>query len=438
MKKSNLKRKLVKHHGGRSEEPYRHVLVAVAGQTPQIITETLYALMVLRRPPIPISEIFILTTARGAEIARRALLDREQGHFFAFCREYGFGPGSIAFDETHIITIKKDVGSAQGSVVGRKRKEPTTRRRQPATALDDIRTVADNAALAQQLIGFIKQLTNQPDTALHCSLAGGRKTMSAYMALALTLYGRQQDTLSHVLVSEEFESNPKFFFPPRRNRQIPIQRSGALEIVHTRDARIELAEIPFIRLRERLGADFMQLDQSVEQIIQLAQYQINLSQPAADRLRIDLKKREARWGMVRLDLSGILLAWYAYFADLKANRCVRPELPTCAGCSDCFQRLQEVDRERFIQIYRSVYAFSADQFNQWEKKTRETLQRGQFGPFDERTLISYISRINKALGSAQLSQPLNIMTTGGYGGKRYGLPIDKTQIDVSGHERETQ
>lgn len=429
----------MKPYKQQTNQAYRHILVAVAGQTPQIVTETLYALMVLRRPPIPISEIFILTTARGAQTARRALLDPEQGQFFAFCREYSIDPNIIAFDENHIITIKKEVvrvqgpGSKQrgkGPVTSSQHKKEAAGTRQPALELEDIRTVEDNAALAQQLIGFIKQLTNQPDTALHCSLAGGRKTMSAYMALALTLYGRQQDRLSHVLVSEEFESNPKFYFPPRRNQQIPIQRGSALDIVHTKDARIELAEIPFIRLRERLGSTFVQLDQSVEQIIQLAQRQINLTPPAADRLHIDLKKREARWGMVSLPLSGIRLAWYAYFADLKANRCVRPELPTCAGCADCYQRLHETDHDRFIHIYRHVYSYSSSDFNKWETDTRKTLQRGELGKFDEHNLVSYISRINKAIDNAQLPQQLRVIATGGYGNKRYGLGIDKTQIEV--------
>jgi CRISPR-associated protein (TIGR02584 family) len=58
------------------KKAHRHVLVAVAGQTPQIITETLYALMVQHRPPLPISEIYVITTAKGAATAQRALLDR--------------------------------------------------------------------------------------------------------------------------------------------------------------------------------------------------------------------------------------------------------------------------------------------------------------------------------------------------------------------------
>jgi CRISPR-associated protein Csx14 len=423
----------------------RHILVAVAGQTPQIVTETLYALMVARRPQIPIAEIFIITTARGAQTARRALLDPDHGQFFAFCREYHLDPAAIAFDDDHIVTIKQSGVRSQESGVRSQRqgvgsqKSRAGSKKPPAETssilnsdswllssdLDDIRTAQDNAALAQQLLGLIKQLTERPDTALHCSLAGGRKTMSAYMALALTLYGREQDTLSHVLVSEEFESNPKFFFPPKKNRQIPIRRGSDLDIAQTRDARIELAEIPFIRLRKRLGPGFAQLDQSVEETIQLAQHEINLTPAAADRLVVDLNQRAARWGANSLPLSGIHLALYAYFTQTKTAHCLRPELPTCAGCTDCFQEFPQLDTSRFVEIYRRVYPRSRLGFDAW----LESKKKKNKAILDAENFQSYVSHINRALKSAPAL--LRITPIGGYGNKRYGLRMDKTQIDVN-------
>ena len=50
---------------------YREVLIFVAGATPQIITETLYGLMVEKKPPVWPDEIFILTTETGKRKARR-------------------------------------------------------------------------------------------------------------------------------------------------------------------------------------------------------------------------------------------------------------------------------------------------------------------------------------------------------------------------------
>ena len=71
--------------GAQPATPKRHILVAVTGNTPQIVTETLYVLAVAQRPPVPISAVYILTTARGAEIAW-AKLGGEQGAIAALQR----------------------------------------------------------------------------------------------------------------------------------------------------------------------------------------------------------------------------------------------------------------------------------------------------------------------------------------------------------------
>jgi CRISPR-associated protein (TIGR02584 family) len=62
------------------------------------------------------------------------------------------------------------------------------------------------SAIKNKLLLIIdKQLTfsyiKDPDCALHCSLAGGRKVMSFYSGYLFSLGGRQQDRLSHTLIS---------------------------------------------------------------------------------------------------------------------------------------------------------------------------------------------------------------------------------------------
>jgi hypothetical protein len=74
--------------------------------------------------------------------------------------------------------------------------------------------------------------------------------MGFLLGYAMSLFGRRQDRLSHVLVSAPFEDHPGFFFPPRKPRVIFAQRDN--RPVRTDDARISLAEIPFLRLREGL------------------------------------------------------------------------------------------------------------------------------------------------------------------------------------------
>ncbi len=53
-----------------TDHPYpRRILLAVTGLTPQVITETLYALAVQRQPAFIPTEIHLLTTHEGAEAA---------------------------------------------------------------------------------------------------------------------------------------------------------------------------------------------------------------------------------------------------------------------------------------------------------------------------------------------------------------------------------
>lgn len=203
----------------------RRVLLAVTGLSPQIVTETLYALAVrAERPWIP-TEIRLLTTARGADHARLNLLSADPGWFHRLCADYPLPP--IHFDADCIEVIRDAAGAP----------------------LADIRTQADNDATADALTETVRALTADPDSALHVSIAGGRKTMGYYLGYALSLFGRPQDRLSHVLVEDGFEGHPQFYYPSPGQRVIHTFGANSRPLDCQR-AQVELADIPFVRLRE--------------------------------------------------------------------------------------------------------------------------------------------------------------------------------------------
>lgn len=203
----------------------RRVLLAVSGLSPQIVTETLYALAIrAERPWIP-TEIRLLTTARGAEHARLNLLSTEPGWFHRLRADYGLP--QIRFDIACIEVIRDVDG----------------------LPLADIRSQADNDATADALIEAVRALTADPDCALHVSIAGGRKTMGYYLGYALSLFGRVQDRLSHVLVDQGFEGHPQFYYPSPGERVIHTLGANPRPL-DCRQAEVTLAEIPFVRLRE--------------------------------------------------------------------------------------------------------------------------------------------------------------------------------------------
>ena len=209
----------------------RRVLLCAIGMSPQIVTETLYALAVkpgAGREPWIATEIHLVTTARGAANARLNLLSGDPGWFHQLRRDYGlpqiaFGPESI-----HVIQDANGRG------------------------LEDIRTPSDNEAAADQIAELVRSLSEGEGAQLHASMAGGRKTMGYYLGYAMSLFGRPQDRLSHVLVSEPFEGHPDFYYPTPTERVIHTRAPLPPQAMNCADALVQLAEIPFVRLRDGL------------------------------------------------------------------------------------------------------------------------------------------------------------------------------------------
>ena len=80
--------------------------------------------------------------------------------------------------------------------------------------LDDAATDKDHQLTADFIIDKVRTLTADGQLPVHASLAGGRKTMTFLLGYAMSLYGRPEDELSHVLVSQGFENIREFFTRP--------------------------------------------------------------------------------------------------------------------------------------------------------------------------------------------------------------------------------
>ncbi len=208
----------------------RRILLASLGLFPQVLTETLWCLARADPPFVP-TEIHAVTTVEGRRRAELTLLDPSSAMLRALAADLGHPQlaEALTADRLHVI--------ADGG--GR--------------PLADIDGPADNEAAADTIARLVARLTADPRAALHVSIAGGRKTMGFLVGYALSLHGRAQDRLSHVLVSEPFQSHPQFFFPPGEPRVLMARESRP---VSTAEARVMLADIPFVRLRPALQPEF--------------------------------------------------------------------------------------------------------------------------------------------------------------------------------------
>ncbi|MCX8099136.1 MAG: CRISPR-associated ring nuclease Csm6 [Casimicrobiaceae bacterium] len=222
----------------------KRILLCVTGLSPQIVTETVYALATRESPWIP-NEVHLVTTAKGAENARLLLLSEDPGWFFRLCADYRLPP--IRFDASLIHVINDAEGKP----------------------LADIKNDADNAAAADTIARVVRQLTMESDTEVHASIAGGRKTMGYLLGAAMSLYGRTADRLSHVLVSSPYESHAGFFYPTPQPRVITAQGSSG-EALDCSKARVWLGDIPFVRLRSLLRRDLVERDLSYASLVELA------------------------------------------------------------------------------------------------------------------------------------------------------------------------
>ena len=196
-------------------------LLAVTGMTPQVITETLYGLH-RQGSPWP-DKLHIMTTQIGLGIVEQSLLE---GHKLdALC------------DELDMPRYRRD--QVQIDVVPDAEGRP----------VDDARTIEDHEALADFIMQTVRELTADESTQVHASIAGGRKTMTFYLGYAMSLFGRPDDGMSHVLIGGGYENHPAFYFPTRTSQMIETREGRVLDMA---DADVNLADIPFIRHRDQL------------------------------------------------------------------------------------------------------------------------------------------------------------------------------------------
>jgi len=355
----------------------KEILVAVAGLTPQVITETLYYLTKVKKPPVKISEIYVITTSDGKREILGKLLNKNKGKFFEFCRDFKIDPSSIKFDESRIILLTDSNGNP----------------------LRDIRTARDNELVADQITEFIREKTRNPDTALHCSVAGGRKTMSVYLAYALMFFGRARDTLSHVLVDEKSEKDKGFFYPEKSLKM---------------KSNVQLAEIPYVRLREKITKLFGPEKLSFSRMVTMAQEEIDTT-PFPENLEVNLKKRFVKIGERKINLNPKHLALYAHYAERK--RTIPDE--------NCFEPLKGRDsiNNHLNEIIDYILRMLPNVDPQKYKFTPENL-------------LQDISKINKqiegGLDDPRLAPNYKITSAEPgkrvYGATRYGIRLEKAKI----------
>lgn len=365
----------------------RRILLAVTGLTPQVITETLYALATAGTPFVP-TEVHLVTTATGAENARLNLLLPKTGWFHRLRADYGLP--AIDFPPNNIHTLRDADGMP----------------------LDDIRTPEQNILAADQISDLLRRLTDAPDTELRVSIAGGRKTMGYYLGYALSLYGREQDRLSHVLVSDPYETNRDFYYPTPYAHPIHVKRGDKELTVDARHALVELADIPFVRLRDGLPEALLKGAASFSQAVAAAR-----CGDRAPGLAIDVPRRRVAAGgePVRLtDQNFALLLWLA------RRRVAGREPIACAS-----KRANPEAAHDYLAVCREIAGPHASATERAETALRHGMDSLWFSPAKRRLHDAFI----RALGRNDAAH-YEIRQVGARNASRFELTLAPEYIHI--------
>ena len=261
------------------------LLLAVVGLTPQVVTETLFALIVGQQYPFIPTRLKLITTGNAYSRLHAQLLDDKNGKLYAFARDYA--PELLPRISDTEIVVLRDAQERE---------------------LPDIASADDSTAAADQIIEIVREATRAHDRAICASIAGGRKSMGFLLGYAMSLFGRPQDRLSHVLVNKPFQDQPAFFYPPPQSQL--ILASPDASPVSTDEARITLTDIPFLRLRETLPDWLLTRHSGFAETIADAQGEL-----APVRLTLCVAQSELRCAGESLRLSPVEFAFAWWLAE---------------------------------------------------------------------------------------------------------------------------
>lgn len=248
----------------------RTVLLAIVGTSPAVLTETVWALA-NQTPSVVPDVVCVLTTKTGKNRLNETLRSGSPTvweEMRAALSAKGVDvEGKLAFGDAAIRCFPDADGNEA----------------------DDLRDSADSLRAADTMLAEIRRYCDDPSWTILASIAGGRKTMSALLMNCMSLLGREQDKVYHVLVPPQFEygMSPPFYFPQRGLRH-RIAATG--KTVPSRQVAIELFEVPFVRMRGWYQEKFKSLPPTYAELVRRVSGSGRPAQVMPPLLVLDLRK----------------------------------------------------------------------------------------------------------------------------------------------------
>ncbi len=249
------------------------VLLAMVGMSPAVLTETVWALATGPDQVVP-DEVVVLTTTAGKDRLCEKILSGGEASVWnqmltALRKKKVRTEGKLRFGcSQECIRLFSDLSGTRD--------------------LNDIATKEDNEVAADAILRTIRSYSENPSVRIYASIAGGRKTMSALMLACMSLLGRDCDHVLHVLVNSPFDGpalTPEFFYPDAQTRTDKEGRKYP-----ARRARIDLIDLPFVKMRGWYEKEFRKLPPSYGQLVHGIQRNAPSASVERPQIRFDFER----------------------------------------------------------------------------------------------------------------------------------------------------
>lgn len=392
-----------------------NILLCVSGFTPAIITETLWCLTQgynSENERFRIDEIHVITTTDGKAKLDEYLFDN--GKFAEFKQKYP-DCSHIKFSDrfVHLLTNEPN-------------KKPDILDSEEIQ-LKDVKTGEENECAANQIYLILKDLVKK-SSRIHASAAGGRKTMSIYLTVMMQLLARAEDTLSHVVVWDEWEpfKSPDFLYPNpellKSDKPLPIS----------------LAFIPFIRLREagkKIIEDLMKDEHSYSKAVEKVHRSLKLGE-SNEKLILNTNKFTVRIRDTETKISGIRMVLLLLYKSFGKSNAISDDSLRFENFDNAFYQLN--GKFRFADITRDLVAegvVTGEVFKTYKslKEIDKLFKRKDVEAMEEflQKMREWRNRINNEVlkKKLNLTEKYFILNRGEYGEAKYGFEIDvETEI----------
>ena len=276
-----------------------HLLIALVGLTPAVLTETVYALCQNKDEEIP-DRILIITTEQGRKRLIESLFEQDGWEELLHRLKIEIG--------AETIKGKLRFGPVEDCI----RLIPSLERDRNLT---DIRTLEDNLAVGEFIMDTLRGPCENADVQITASLAGGRKTMGALLLSAMSLLGRFSDQLVHVLVDDPWDRIPGFLFPGCKGR---FSHPNTKEPLDSSSARLTLAKVPFVPLRYIFKEEIGKFTGNYKHLIERLRRQA-AGIEIKTHIEIDLKRGRVKISDTIIPTSDKEFAFYATLAQRAAD-----------------------------------------------------------------------------------------------------------------------